>query len=116
MSITNKFFLLLLLVAVTVTSCDDDDPPMENEEELITTVILTFDDPNSSEDITFEWKDLDGDGGDDPIVTVSDLDSNVMYSVSIMLLNEQKIHQRTLQKKLRKKMTSINSSSWFQMV
>ncbi len=82
----NVFFLLFILIAVV--SCKDDDPPIPNEEELITTLIYTLTPAGGGAAIEFTFRDLDGDGGNDPVITTFPLDSGVVYHGEIVLLNE----------------------------
>ena len=81
-------FIALALVTVTVfSSCSNDEPLAANEEELITTVTTTLTSGNQT--ITLTSKDLDGDGPNAPVVTVSgDLRVNTTYTGSIQFLNE----------------------------
>lgn len=77
------FFATLLLFS----GCgNDEDPTPENEEELITTVRLTFTEGDSSFDV--EWKDLDGDGANSPVVDDITLEAGKTYAVTLDLLNE----------------------------
>ena len=83
-----KYFLLAML-AVSVFSCDSDDPEPVNEEELITTLRVTFTgtgNTTGTEVATFQ--DLDGAGGDDPIITNPILETNGTYNVTVEFLNE----------------------------
>lgn len=84
------FYILLFCLGVFITACDDNDPQPENPEELITTVRLDFVAEGTTEVIRQEFKDLDGDGGDDPVITTNPLDSSKTYSVTVTFLNEQK--------------------------
>lgn len=85
-----KNYLLLFCLAclsISFTSCDDHDHG-ENEGELITTVRYTLT-PESGTPVVMEFKDLDGDGGNAPVKTITGtLKSNVSYSGSLLLLNE----------------------------
>jgi hypothetical protein len=86
-----KFFTLLTLGLVTFVSCSDDDaaPMPINEEEIITTFTATLVPQGSGTQVTLQSRDLDGDGPDAPVVTVSgDLLPGVIYNGSIVLLNE----------------------------
>lgn len=77
------FFATLLLFS----GCgNDEDPTPENEEELITTVKLTFTEGGSS--FVAEWKDLDGDGANPPVVDDITLEAGKTYTVTLDLLNE----------------------------
>jgi hypothetical protein len=85
-----KNYLFLLCVAclsIVFTSCDDHDHG-ENEGELITTIRYTLT-PESGTPVVMEFKDLDGDGGNAPVInTIGSLKTNVSYSGSLLLLNE----------------------------
>lgn len=83
-------FLFLLSGSFLVSSCskDDDDNTPDNPQELITTVELTFTDAlgNSS---TFIARDLDGDGGNPPVVDDITLEDNTVYTVTARFLDER---------------------------
>lgn len=87
---TIKLFTLLFISSFALSSCSndtDDDPNQGTEEELITTVtyILT----SSTDIVTLEFKDLDGEGGTDGTYSVSGpLTTNSTYTGSIKFLNE----------------------------
>lgn len=86
-----KFHSLLLIAIIgllTITSCDDDDPEPENEEELITTVNVTFEDLSDNSTYTLTFTDLDGDGGDPPVITTEPLPANAEFRVDVEFLNE----------------------------
>lgn len=79
----------LAVLGLLVFSCNNDDnaPQPVNEEELITTVKVTL--TNGSNSIILQSKDLDGDGPNAPVVTVSgNLAANTTYSGTIQFLNE----------------------------
>jgi len=88
---TFKTILSLVFVGVLFVSCsnDDDSPEPVNEEELITTMTITLSPQGGVGDITLQSQDLDGDGPNAPVITVSgDLAANTTYTGSITLLNE----------------------------
>lgn len=88
---TIKILSLLTFVVVLFTACsDDDDTPEEiNEEETITTMTLTLVPAGAGTPITIQSRDLDGDGPNAPVITVSgNLAANTAYSGSVVLLNE----------------------------
>jgi len=86
---TLKFLWALPLFAViSLTSCDKDDPEIPNEEELITTLVYTLTPEGGGTPVEFRFTDLDGDGGDAPVITNGTLASNTTYSGVITLLNE----------------------------
>lgn len=80
--------LALLFVASTVFYSCSDDPEVVNEEEVITTLTATLT-PTSGTAITLKSQDLDGDGPNQPTITVSgNLAANTTYTGKIVLLNE----------------------------
>lgn len=79
--------LFLATASIFLASCSDDDNGPVNEEEVITTVITTL--TNGSTTITLTSRDLDGDGPNDPLVTVSgNLTANTVYNGETTFLNE----------------------------
>ncbi|MFZ1689367.1 MAG: type 1 periplasmic binding fold superfamily protein [Flavobacteriales bacterium] len=93
--ITNlKYSTLLLASVLVLNGCNNDHdevlapPPPTNEEELITTVTLHFHSANDVEHKHFEFRDLDGDGGNPPIITADTLSADSVYEVSIEVLDE----------------------------
>ncbi len=91
MTRSTPLFLLLLVLSLLICGCggDDDDPVIPNEEEVITDLIYTLIPAGGgSETVVFSFKDPDGDGGQDPQITVTgDLMANTTYSGVIQLLN-----------------------------
>ena len=88
---TRNLYLILLGAMVAFVSCDDDDtPPPINEEEVITTLTVTLlPQGGGGAPIILQSRDLDGDGPNPPVVTVSgSLTSGQDYDGSIVLLNE----------------------------
>lgn len=83
-----KLIALLVIPVLFSTSCsnDDDNTPV-NEEEVITTVTTTL--VGGGETITLTSRDLDGDGPNAPVVTVSgNLTAGITYTGSTTFLNE----------------------------
>jgi hypothetical protein len=87
---TRKFLAFLACSGILLASCsDDDDPDPVNEEEVITTMTVTLTPQGGGTAITLQTRDLDGDGPDAPVVTVSgELSANTTYNGVIVLLNE----------------------------
>ena len=86
-------FLTIAIVAVVTLgfiSCsnDDDTPPAPvNEEEVITSVIVTL--TGEGDVVELESRDLDGDGPNDPVVSVNGtFQENIPYVGSVQFLNE----------------------------
>ena len=86
-----KLFSIIALSSLLFIACSDDDdaPEPVNEEEVITTMTVTLSPQGGGTNITLQTRDLDGDGPDPPVVTVSgDLAANTTYDGAIELLNE----------------------------
>lgn len=80
-------------LSFSIYSCDDDDVEIKdenipNEEELITTVQYTLVPNGGGDNVVFSFKDLDGDGGDAPIINTEALRANTTYTASLQFLNE----------------------------
>ena len=88
---TVKFLSTTIFATALIFSCSSDDdstPDPVLEEEVITTMTITLT-ADGQADVILQTQDLDGDGPDLPVVTVSgNLSSNTNYSGSITLLNE----------------------------
>ena len=88
---TVKFLSTTIFATALIFSCSSDDestPEPVLEEEVITTMTITLQ-ADGQADVILQTQDLDGDGPNLPVVTVSgDLSSNTNYSGSIILLNE----------------------------
>lgn len=81
--------IALSLSFITLFSCNNDDTTPVNEEEVITTVTTTL--IGGGQTITLKSKDIDGDGPNAPVVTVSgNLKPNTTYTGSTTFLNELK--------------------------
>jgi len=84
-----KAALALLSLGLITISCsnDDDNPVAVDEEEVITTMNITL--TSGMNTITLTSEDLDGDGPNAPVISVSgNLSANTVYTGSIELLNE----------------------------
>ena len=95
-----KFFLPIFLFAFLLVGCSDDDdgenPEPVNEEELITTMRVTLVPQGGGDTVTFESRDLDGDGPDAPEVNVSELAADTTYDGTILLLDETKTPEENI--------------------
>lgn len=90
---TKLYFLILaMFAAVAIAGCkkDEDEPPAPpaNEEELITTLRLHFTSANDVEHLLFEFMDLDGDGGNAPMIVADTLSADSVYTLAIEVLDE----------------------------
>lgn len=83
-----KFPALLLATALLCSCSDDDKPTLVNEEEVITTVTATFT-AAGQDTVILSSRDLDGDGPNAPVVTVSgNFTVNTVYAGTVTFLNE----------------------------
>ena len=83
-------YSFILLTGLLFTACSDDDTPPApvDEEEVITTLMVTLT-SNTGQTITLNSQDLDGDGPNDPTISVSaPLSVATTYSGVIELFNE----------------------------
>lgn len=85
--------LALALLTLTFSSCKKEKetpptPPITNESELITTVLLTFTDPELNETFELRFRDLDGDGGNAPVITSDTLPAGRAYELKVRVLDE----------------------------
>ena len=76
----------LVIFAMGLFSCEPNEPVDPNEEELITTFNVNLE--ANGQSLTLNYQDLDGDGGNDPVITMDTLSANTTYSGSITLFNE----------------------------
>ncbi len=86
-----KFLSVLFFSGLLFTACssDDDVPEPVNEEEVITTLTVSLSTDGSATPITLITRDLDGDGPNPPVITVSgNLAAGTTYNGTIVLLNE----------------------------
>jgi hypothetical protein len=82
-------FLFSTIIAMTLTSCSSNDPEIINEEELITTLRVTLTPQGGGTAVTLQLQDLDGDGPNTPVTTVSGpLLANKTYTGVTQVLNE----------------------------
>jgi len=87
-NVKNILWALPLFSILFFTACEKDDPEIPNEEEVITTLIYTLTPQGGGTPILFSFQDLDGDGGDAPIVVNGTLAANTTYNGAVTFLNE----------------------------
>lgn len=88
-TLKNTLFILLATIVFSACSNDDDNPDPVNEEEVITTLTATLIPVGGGATITLQTQDLDGDGPNAPVITVSSpLAVDTTYNGSLELLNE----------------------------
>lgn len=84
----NLLFVFAISSLLFITSCEKDDPEIPNEEEVITTLTYTLTPVGGGTPVVLSFQDLDGDGGNPPIVGVGVFAANTTYTGEISLLNE----------------------------
>jgi hypothetical protein len=86
-----KFYALTLFAALAFSSCTKDEavPKVVNEEELITTITAVYTPVGGGTAITLQYKDLDGDGANAPVISVSGpFEKNKTYNGTVTFKNE----------------------------
>ena len=84
-----KFYALALVASVALFSCEKDEVTAINEEELITTITAIYTPVEGGTAITLQYKDLDGDGANAPVITVSSpFAQNKTYNGTLTIKNE----------------------------
>lgn len=82
----------MLLLTALLLSCKKDEPgasgPPANEEELITTVRLYFHSVGGTEQKHWTYRDIDGPGGNAPVIEADTLSADSLYHVEIDVLDE----------------------------
>ncbi len=85
-------FITLVTTSLLFTACKDDkvDPPPANVEELITTVKMVLTEVGTTNTTTVNWKDVDGPGGNAPVIESLRLGANKSYTGTLQFLDESK--------------------------
>jgi hypothetical protein len=82
-----NYLYLLAILCLFITACDPASGG-ENDAELITTVTYTLTPVAGGSPIVLSFKDLDGAGGNAPIIIGATLPSNTEYTGEVSLKNE----------------------------
>jgi hypothetical protein len=90
------YLMLIVAISTILTSCKKDNndvtkPSDINEGELITTVQFRIVDTDSPYvEHIFSYRDVDGLGGNAPVIDTIKLDTGKIYSVTLLFLDESK--------------------------
>ena len=83
-----RFSGISLLAILAITSCKKEKATEEeNDNELITTVEVRVTESGTNNSTTYKWEDIDGPGGEDPIIENITLQPNKTYNVQVGLLD-----------------------------
>ena len=85
--IMRSFIAIAIVAILSLTACEKT-PEGPNEEEVITTLTYTLTPDGGGTPVVLSFQDLDGDGGDAPIITGGTLAANTNYNGALELLNE----------------------------
>jgi len=95
MKMTTRSFYSYVPCALLILAAACGDPEGEaehdhehDEQEVITSTLLTFTPDGEGDTVLAEFRDIDGDGGDDPIIVDPTLMANTTYGGSVSILNE----------------------------
>jgi len=85
-------YVTTALLLTTIVACRKQPvipPAVVNEPENITTVKIELkDSANSAIILTAQWRDVDGAGGNNPVIDPINLKSNTTYNATITILDE----------------------------
>lgn len=80
---------------MALAACKKEDPvtpptptPPVNEQEVITTLLVRLESTSGGDVKLLQWRDLDGPGGNDPVISSDTLTAGVVYNASIEVLDE----------------------------
>lgn len=85
-----KLFSVVMLAGLVIASCKKKNEEEENEEELITTVKVTLTPVGGGASATYNWKDVDGAGGNAPTIDQITLAPSTAYNCTLQFLDESK--------------------------
>lgn len=98
---TKKHIPIIALSSIIFFTSCEKTPVVPNEEEIITTLSYTLTPAGGGSPIVLTYKDLDGDGGNAPVITGGTLNDSTTYSGVLELLNETKSPADTITNEIR---------------
>ncbi|WP_187262190.1 hypothetical protein [Pontibacter beigongshangensis] len=86
----NRFILVLLSGIAILSACkkNDPNPVPESEKVEVTTAVLLLVPDGKGQNASATWRDLDGPGGQDPVMENLILKANTTYRGTLKFLNE----------------------------
>lgn len=88
MKSTKNSILMAMIAMAMMAGCKKDEPSPVEDNENLTTVRLKFTEGGTTS--TFTFKDLDGAGGNAPIIDKISLKPNKIYTMVVEILDESK--------------------------
>lgn len=85
-----KLFAVVMLSGLVIAGCKKKDDDEDDEEENITTVKVTLTPVTAGSVQTYTWKDVDGPGGNAPVIEQITLLPNIPYTCVLQFLDESK--------------------------
>ena len=89
--------IITIITILTISSCSKVDPKQPlptNPQEVLTTILVKGynqnDSLNTNYQFNYKWEDLDGDGGNLPVIDTLNLDSGIIYKCEIIILDKTK--------------------------
>ncbi len=93
----SRFIGITIITILTISSCSKEDPKQplpSNPQEVLTTILIKGynqnDSLNTNDQFNYKWEDLDGDGGNLPVIDTINLDSGIIYTCEIIILDKTK--------------------------
>ena len=93
----NNTTIVTIATILTISSCSKEDPKkpiITNPQEVLTTILIKGynqnDSLNTNYQFNYKWEDLDGDGGNFPVIDTINLDSGIIYTCEIIILDKTK--------------------------
>jgi hypothetical protein len=86
--VRNRIWVMALLATSLLAGCKKDEPSPVEDSENLTTLKLIF--TNGGVSTTYAFKDLDGIGGNAPVIDKINLDANKTYTVAVEVWDESK--------------------------
>ena len=93
----NNKTIITIITILTISSCSKEDPKQPlptNPQEVLTTILIKGynqnDSLNTNYQFNYKWEDLDGDGGNLPVIDTINLDSGIIYTCEIIILDKTK--------------------------
>ena len=85
-----QFTILIVLITVSIAGCSKKDSVEENSNELITTFEIKFTERGTTNELSYEFEDIDGPGGQIPQVDMIRLDANKIYDAKVEIYDKSK--------------------------